>query len=224
MSDSFRVQETENKFTSGRRNIYVKHFSFSADDEKGLSACMAEAKTMDAVLVYLWPPSSKDRADGSGKRVMNVGHASIGIPASRKHLSWWPSDDNRTYRMWTANIAFSCPAVQGQTFAADQKAEGGVPQHVYMITGLDTAAMLKSWTTQFNKDYDLFDNNCSTVAIRLLEAGGFPETTEEPSLYWEPMDIMEHICKTASLAPVQDFHGAKYSTYKKKMSDGKKIG
>ena len=112
-----------------------------------------------SVFVFVWYPRSPA-----------IGHASLLI-AKGPYISWWP-DSQQT------NAAKAASGRQ-QSFQQDFTEERRNPDfYSAPITNLDTAAMIEFWTgvlQEKEEKWRLLGNNCSTMVLRTLLAGGLKE-------------------------------------------------
>ena len=100
------------------------------------------------------------------------GHASITLDDGT-HISWWPSGDRHVDINIPHAPIYSARANKNQTMDRDIRLEGGEPDQVIIINGLDEAA-IKKWWEEFQKTqrWKTLTQNCSTTAADALNAGG----------------------------------------------------
>jgi hypothetical protein len=112
------------------------------------------------VLVQIWLPKERNGEN-------NIGHGSMLITsedetAASTYVSNWPGS-------WL-NMFYGKGQAKDPFF--DESAEGGLPELVYRIVGLDEEAMVNRWT-EMKKDlkYSFPVFNCFTTVAEVITAG-----------------------------------------------------
>jgi hypothetical protein len=109
--------------------------------------------------VFVWAPLGE-----------HVGHAAMAIGDQRPDASW--DRQNVTYVSWwpsNAPHAGSHDLSFKNDFANDCTSEGGPPESIIEVRGLDDIAMYTAWTqisSKANAHYRFMVKNCSTIVAR----------------------------------------------------------
>ncbi|MDM5182320.1 hypothetical protein PO883_34735, partial [Massilia sp. DJPM01] len=119
----------------------------------------------------------------------NVGHASM-VLDNGVHISFWPEKGEK----WGDSPSYGMPNVR-----ADAIAEGGMPDGVVRVEGLDEAA-IERWWAKYLKDHpnwNLKGPNCaSTVAEALTVGGGQAAATNGGyfpyNVIWSPKNAYDY--------------------------------
>lgn len=135
--------------------------------------------------VYFWPYRSTSL----------VGHASLRISVGQAngldtYVSWWPSRDGSE-------------PVRPNSYDEDVVAEG-TPQGIVSISGLDEAAMRRTWQAMLARDpkYNAARKNCAWAVKTILDAGtgydffaamaDLENLNLVPQTVWTPRKVYEY--------------------------------
>ncbi|MBK8975157.1 MAG: hypothetical protein IPM29_04480 [Planctomycetes bacterium] len=148
------------------------------------------------------------------------GHAALRCGTT--YVSWWPEPYGRVpYRAaeltsrypadWPGagllsglRSLYSVSPIRDRSYLHDVAEEGGPPDHVVRIEGLDEVA-LESWWMGFSLDggrvpgplppWDTLELNCSTVVARALDVAGgsrLAPWTHTWNMVWAPDDVLRY--------------------------------
>ena len=113
---------------------------------------------------------------------LNVGHASILLDriSHPVYISWWPQE----------------PATKTPTWKIDVEAEGGNPNVMISLDGLDEQKIASWWSVLRSSrrgesgGYEFLSYNCSTVVAQALSTGGAEKLAPKPVVsMWTPARI-----------------------------------
>jgi hypothetical protein len=108
------------------------------------------------VMVFIWLPKRR-------KSETDIGHGSMLIARGGNYVSNWPGS-------WYS--IFYGKGQPAPDFSSDESSEGGSPQLMYRLDGLDEEAMVDRWT-EMKKDltYSFPTFNCFTTVAEVISAG-----------------------------------------------------
>jgi hypothetical protein len=145
--------------------------------------------------VMVWEPSG-----GVGHAAIMIGDAPSrhGPTKTDFYASWFPGgagvSGKRDIVRDLAKVA--CSYEDDCLSEGDGRGGYRIPEHQICVPGLNTAAMHAEWVSTRNNDaiYNLLQNNCSTIAARILRAGMSTFDSVKYAyfahcVYWTPTDV-----------------------------------